>query len=95
MELVSALAVISTCVVSLTHAFIAYKKSKEPPRDPVWDAALQLTLKDDCTCDVDMFAHNYEMLSQFKKHGCSLHGCTTIKKMVTSRESYQQEESEG
>lgn len=94
MEFVSALAIISTCVVSLTHAFVAYKKSKEPPRDPVWDAALQLTLKD-CVCDADTFASNYELLSQFKKHGCSLHGESTISRMVTSRESYQQEESEG
>ncbi len=95
MELVSALAIVSACVVSLVHAFTAYKKSKEPPRDPVWDAALQLTLKDECTCDVDTFAHNYERLSQFKKYGCSLHGQTTIEKMVTSQESSLQAKAEG
>lgn len=82
MDILAAIAIIVPAAVSVFHACIAYKRSKEPARDPVWEAALQITLHDANVCDVDMFAENYEKLAQFKAHGCSLHGQMTIAQMV-------------
>lgn len=82
MDILAAMAIIVPAAVSVFHAYLAYKKSKEPARDPVWDAALQITIHDGNACDVDTFAENYEKLSQFKAYGCSLHGKHTIAQMV-------------
>lgn len=82
MNILATIAIIVPAAVSVFHAYLSYRKSKETPRDPVWDAALQITLHDASSCDVDMFAENYEKLYQFKAHGCSLHGKTTITQML-------------
>lgn len=82
MDILSVFAIIIPSAVSAFHAYLAYKRSQEPKKDPIWDAALQITLKQDSTCDVDTFADNYELLSEFKACGCSLHGETTIRRMI-------------
>lgn len=82
MNILAAIAIVVSAAVSVFHAYLSYKRSKEPANDPVWDAALQITLRDENACDVDTFAENYEKLAQFKAHGCSLHGKTTIALML-------------
>lgn len=82
MEILSVIAIIVPAFVSVFHAYLSYKKSKDSQKDPIWDAALQITLTQAGCCDADTFASNYEQLAAFKANGCSLHGETTIARMV-------------
>lgn len=82
MEIISVIAIIVPALVSVFHAYLSYKRSKDSNRDPIWDAALQITITQTNCCDVDTFASNYEQLAAFKANGCSLHGETTISRMV-------------
>lgn len=63
MEWIVAISVIASSAVSITHAIISYKKSRVPPPDPVWDAALQITLANGMP-DADSFAQTYQELFQ-------------------------------
>lgn len=85
MDVLTVLAIVVPAAVSAFHAYLAYKRSQEPKPDPVWDAALQITLQSPGGCDADMFAENYELLSAFKRNGCSLHGETTIRRMIKAK----------
>lgn len=93
MNIVSVFAIIVPAIVSIVHAVLAYKRAKDK-RDPVWEAALQITLQSTGCCDVDTFAENYELLAAFKAHGCSLHGQTTITRMVKAA-SQKESQSQG
>ena len=91
MEILASVSIVVSCVVTIVHAVIAYKKSKEPARDPVWDAALAIvTSAQSGCCDADEFAQTYENLAYFKNNGCSLHGKTSIagmRKEITQSKS--------
>ena len=82
MEKISVIAIVVPALVSVFHAYLSYKRSKDAKRDPIWDAALQITIAQTNCCDADTFASNYELLAAFKANGCSLHGETTISRMV-------------
>lgn len=93
MDIVSVFAIVIPAAVSIAHAYFSYKRANDRT-DPIWDAALQITLQNESCCDVDTFASNYEQLAAFKAHGCSLHGQTTISRMLkasTHTESQSQE----
>lgn len=85
MDILPIFAVVVPSAVSAFHAYLAYKRAQEPKRDPVWDAALQITLHSCGGCDADIFAENYELLSAFKENGCSLHGEMTIRRMIKTK----------
>lgn len=90
MELLSIVSVAASCIVAVVHAIIAYKKSKEPPRDDVWEAALRITLSETSgLCTPDDFAANYEQLKAFKDNGCSLSGESTISAMIRKKRQSQ------
>lgn len=83
MEWIVAISVIASSAVSITHAIISYKKSRVPPPDPVWDAALQITLANGMP-DADSFAQTYQELKAFKENGCSLGGNPSLSSMIRS-----------
>ena len=65
--LVLILVVISSlcsAITSCTYAFIAWKKSKEPPRDEAWEAAIRLMCAKDFV-DAEQFAEFYEQLAVY------------------------------
>lgn len=71
----SILSTATACV----YAYIAWKKSKEPPKDEIWETALKiLCAKDDCCSGADDFARLYEELKFFKEHPEKLNGFVMI-----------------
>lgn len=79
MEILACVAIIVSCVSTVVHTIITYKKAKEPPKDPVWDAALKIiTSSQSSMCDADEFANVYEELAAFKSNGCSLGSSKTL-----------------
>ena len=65
--LVLVLVVISSvcsAITSCIYAYIAWKKSKEPPRDEAWEAAIRLMCAKDFA-DAEQFAELYEQLAVY------------------------------
>lgn len=63
------LACISLVVSSIfsgVYAYLAYKKSQEPPKDEVWEAALKLTADCPYGSRIDVFASTYVALRALK-----------------------------
>lgn len=90
MEILSIVSVITSCIVAVVHAVIAYKNSKEPPKDEIWETALQITLRETGGLGTpDDFAMNYELLKAFKNNGCSLSGENTIGAMFRKKAQAQ------
>lgn len=61
------LAVISmlcSAFTSCVYAYIAWKKSKEPPKDEAWEAAIRLMCAKDFT-NAEQFAELYEELTVY------------------------------
>lgn len=74
---VTVLSILCSSVVSILYAIIAYKKSKEPPKDEIWEAALKICCsRGNIGADADDFASAYEELTLFKKIGCDRKGDT-------------------
>lgn len=63
---------VTSCIVSCIHAWIAYKKSKEPPKDEIWETATRLVCANGQGADADEFAETYEELKLFKESGYSI-----------------------
>lgn len=89
MEILAAISIVVSGVISVVHAVIAYRKSKEPVKDEIWETALRIvTSGAGGMCDADEFARVYEDLKVFKDNGCSLGGAATItalKKKLTDQ----------
>ena len=86
MEWLAAVSIIVTNAVSIVYAVIAYKNSKKT-NDPVWDAALKLTISSGGQIDPDTFAQNYEELQAFKANGCTLGDCFTCVELIKKKAS--------
>lgn len=85
----SILSTLTTCV----YAYIAWKKSKEPPKDEIWETAVKLMCsKDDCYSTADDFAKLYRELKFFKEHPEKIENFTMIEQAM---ESYTRERAEG
>ena len=75
LELLTSIALITSCASTVVHTVISYKKSKEPPRDPIWEAALKIvTSQSGGECNVNEFAKAYRALKMFVDNGHSLNG---------------------
>lgn len=74
MIILACISVIVSSAVSVFYAYLAYKKSQEPPKDEVWEAALKL-----CECyeygeRIDVFATTYVTLKELKAGDCKDYG---------------------
>lgn len=76
--------VMSSCI-SLLYAYIAYKKSKEPPNDEIWETATKIICSDGGMKDSDGFARLYEELKFFKDNGYSMDGINSLSYAVRER----------
>lgn len=66
--LILILAVVSMLCSGFTsciYAYLAWKKSKEPPKDEAWEAAIRLAIAGKENFDAQDFAELYEKLSIF------------------------------
>lgn len=53
-------------VTSCIYAYLAWKKSKEPPKDEAWEAAIKIFCANGVAIDsADLFVDLYEQLSLF------------------------------
>lgn len=77
----SILSTLTSCV----YAYIAWKKSKEPPKDEIWETALKLVCaRDDCYSSADDFAKLYNELKFFKDHPDKIKGFVMIEQAIDS-----------
>lgn len=71
--------------VSLTYAYLAYKRDKEHPKDEVWDTTARLLCSSDDEKTADDFAELYIELKFFKENGCSLNGFHTVRQAIEAQ----------
>ena len=55
-----------SCAISVFYAYIEYKKTKEPPKDEVWETATNIICSNCGNVDSDDFAELYLELKFFK-----------------------------
>lgn len=90
-DLVAIIPALCSSAVSIAHMVITYRKSKQPPKDVIWETALQIELKRrDGYFDADEFARIYESLKAFHDNGCALNGKQTIAEAVNESACSQQ-----
>lgn len=77
--------ILSSCI-SLMYAYIAYKKSKEPPKDEIWETATKiLCSSESIDKNADEFAMLYESLKLFKENGCSKNGILSLEYAIREK----------
>lgn len=76
--------IVCNCIVTIFYAYLSYKREKKPPKDIIWETALQLTKDTGAYRDADEFARNYEKLRAFRDNGCTLEGQDTIEMMINA-----------
>lgn len=81
MIILACISVIVSSALSVFYAYLAYKKSQEPPKDEIWETALALCRKDDAFDRSDCFARTYILLKMFKENGYSYLGFDSIADM--------------
>lgn len=94
-NLTTVLAFLSTILsssVSLIYAYIAYKKSKEPPKDEIWETVTKILCSNSKgDKSADDFALLYESLELFKKNNCSKDGIPSLKLAVMGKNRHEEE----
>lgn len=60
------ISVIVSSAVSVFYAYLAYKKSQEPPKDEIWETALKLCEGYEYAERIDAFATTYITLKELK-----------------------------
>lgn len=84
--------VLSSCI-SLLYAYIAYKKTKEPPKDEIWETATRILCSSGTTDkNADEFALIYESLKLFKEKGYSMKGILSLEYAVREQNRDIEEE---
>lgn len=86
--------IMSSCI-SLLYAYIAYKKSKEPPKDEIWETATKILCSRESTNmdkNADEFALLYESLKLFKDKGYSTDGISSLEYAVRDKNIGREEE---
>lgn len=68
------ISVIVSSAVSVFYAYLAYKKSQEPPKDEIWEAALKLCEGYEYGERIDVFATTYVALKELKAGDCKGYG---------------------
>lgn len=83
--------IFSSCI-SLMYAYIAFKKSKEPPKDEIWETATKILCSSDSMKQADDFAFLYEELKFFKERGCTMDEITTLSYAVKKKHKPEPEQ---
>lgn len=89
-KLILALAVVPSilsCGISVFYAYLAYKKTKEKPKDEVWETATKILCAQGGIPGSDDFAELYLELKFFKENPelCQQH--RTIRKAMEARKA--------
>lgn len=80
-----------SCALSIFYAYLQYKKSKEPPRDEVWETATKIICANGGNVDSDDFAELYLELKFFKEHPELVQQHNTIRNAMRSMQKEPQE----
>ena len=81
MEILTIVALVTSCTMSIVHGILAYLKWKEPKKDELWDAALKISCNGSYS-DTDSFAKAYMELKKFKANGYTLKENETLFSLV-------------
>lgn len=71
-----------SCLISLFYAYLAYKKSKEPPKDEVWETATKIICANGGNVYSDDFAELYTELKFFRDHPDLCRNHQTIRQAI-------------
>lgn len=82
-----------SCGISIFHAYLAYRKSKEPPKDEVWETATKIICSRDGVIEADDFAELYSELKFFKEHPDLNYDFTNIETVMRKAREGQRSES--
>ena len=83
--IVASISAITSTISTVVHLVISYKKSKEPPKDEIWETATRLLCADGGCKSGDQFANLYEELKLFKEKGCSLDELGTLSHAILQK----------
>ena len=81
-----------SCALSIFYAYLQYKKSKEPPKDEVWETATKMICAKGGNLDSDDFAELYSELKFFKDHPNCIYDHTTIRFAMKAMQKEPEEE---
>lgn len=84
--IVALISSVMSSIISLLYAYIAYKKSQEPPKDEIWETATRILCSSEKTDkNADEFAMIYESLKLFKDNNCSKDGILSLEYEVRDK----------
>lgn len=73
--------------ISVFYAYMEYKKSKEPPKDEVWETATKIICSNDDDAYSDDFAELYLELKFFKENTEFVCQHSTIKQAMDAKKA--------
>ena len=79
---------------SIRNAYLAYKKSKEPPKDEIWETATKILCSHGDTVYSEDFIELYSELKFFKEHPDLDYSSTNIEsamRKVSEKEAHRTE----
>lgn len=82
---------ILSCCLSCFYTYLQYKKSKEPPKDEVWETATKMICARGENLDSDDFAELYSELKFFKDHPDCIYRHTTIRCAMNAKKVSESE----
>jgi hypothetical protein len=81
MIILACISVIVSSALSVFYAYLAYKKSNEPPKDEDWETALKLCEGCEYAERIDVFASTYVTLKELRAGDCKDYGFSSFDAM--------------
>ena len=76
-----------SCALSIFYAYLQYKKSKEPPKDEVWETATKIICANGGNVYSDDFAELYLELKFFKENPEFVQQHKTIRNAMNAKKA--------
>lgn len=76
-----------SCAISVFYAYLEYKKSKEPPKDEVWETATKIICANGGNVYSDDFAELYLELKFFKENPEYVQQHNTIRNAMNAKKA--------
>lgn len=76
-----------SCAISVFYAYIEYKKSKEPPKDEIWETATNIICSNGGDACSDDFAELYLELKFFKDNPDLVQQHNTIRQAMKAKKT--------
>lgn len=92
LTVIAVVTAITSSISTIVHTVITYKKSKEPPKDEVWETAERMISSKLNEMDADEFARLYLLLKFFKEHPEDLKGFDSIEDAMNAKSGARDKE---